>query len=211
MPCLFIMLRIMHEITSSFEFLQCAVSQVHFIRHWCDQLWARDVWHELLHWFPSPLVVEVVAFRSVCMADRWLHGLVTVVAEELSDPHNVERLRKVCAAFGARLWLVCSSAAASEGPPRLFESTARCLEALEAQELVATALEGSELYATRFEGPVALLFGQEKRGLSPEALEKAPRSVRIPMRGMAQSLNVAASAAVVLTEAGEHVRAAGRR
>lgn len=127
--------------------------------------------------------------------DRPLHGRVTVVAEHLSDPRNLERLEKVCGAFGAALRLV-----RAEASPR---SVAQGLEGLTAVAY-GTALEGNDLYATAFgHGHVALVFGQERHGLSQEALKLLPRRLRIPMLGMAQSLNVAASAAVVLTEAGK--------
>lgn len=50
-------------------------------------------------------------------------------------------------------------------------------------------------------GPVAILVGTEKQGLTEEALEQAHLRVRIPMRGAVNSLNVATAAAVVLYEA----------
>ena len=50
-------------------------------------------------------------------------------------------------------------------------------------------------------GPVAILVGTEKAGLTDEALEAADLRVRIPMRGAVNSLNVATAAAVVLYEA----------
>ncbi len=47
-------------------------------------------------------------------------------------------------------------------------------------------------------GPTAWLFGSEARGLPPEALGAADRRVRIPIRGRAESLNLATAAAVCL-------------
>ena len=46
--------------------------------------------------------------------------------------------------------------------------------------------------------PTAWLFGTEAHGLPAQALEAADRRVRIPLRGRAESLNVAAAAAVCL-------------
>jgi TrmH family RNA methyltransferase len=49
-------------------------------------------------------------------------------------------------------------------------------------------------------GPVALVFGNEGAGLSPALRARAHRTIRIPMPGRAESLNVAAAAAVCLFE-----------
>jgi RNA methyltransferase, TrmH family len=50
-------------------------------------------------------------------------------------------------------------------------------------------------------GPVALLLGSEAHGLTPYWLDAADQVVRIPMRGIADSLNVATAGAVLLYEA----------
>jgi RNA methyltransferase, TrmH family len=49
--------------------------------------------------------------------------------------------------------------------------------------------------------PSALLFGSESHGLTPFWLEQSQQLIRIPMAGQADSLNVAAAAAVCLYEA----------
>lgn len=47
-------------------------------------------------------------------------------------------------------------------------------------------------------GPVLWVFGNEANGLSPEVMQLADRVVRIPVYGRAESLNLAAAAAVCL-------------
>ena len=49
--------------------------------------------------------------------------------------------------------------------------------------------------------PLALVFGHETEGLSPEVLALVDATISIPMRGAGTSLNVATAAAVVLYEA----------
>lgn len=51
-------------------------------------------------------------------------------------------------------------------------------------------------------GPTALFMGSESTGLTDYWLEHADQRIRIPMNGRADSLNVAAAAAVCLYEAG---------
>jgi tRNA G18 (ribose-2'-O)-methylase SpoU len=46
--------------------------------------------------------------------------------------------------------------------------------------------------------PVALVLGGERSGVSPEVTEAADAAVAIPMLGMANSLNVATAAAILL-------------
>jgi len=47
-------------------------------------------------------------------------------------------------------------------------------------------------------GPVVWLFGNEARGVPAELAALADARVRIPMRGRAESLNLAAAAAICL-------------
>lgn len=56
------------------------------------------------------------------------------------------------------------------------------------------------LYAVDLKGPIAWLLGNEGAGLSEAARRLATRRVRIPMPGPAESLNVAAAAAICLFE-----------
>jgi len=66
---------------------------------------------------------------------------------------------------------------------------------------------GSSLYELDLRGPVAWLFGNEGSGLSPESRALATDHVHIPMPGPAESLNVAAAAAICLFE---QIRQQGR-
>jgi len=58
-----------------------------------------------------------------------------------------------------------------------------------------------------YTGPVAIVVGAEKDGLTPQVREAAEYRVRIPMAGQANSLNVATSAAIVVYEAVRQRRA----
>lgn len=68
--------------------------------------------------------------------------------------------------------------------------------------LAAATPDGDVLLADAdLSGPVAIAVGSETHGLSGQWLEQADVTVRIPMFGRADSLNVAASAAIVVYEA----------
>ncbi len=154
---------------------------------------------------------EVVANRT---------RTLTVVMEAVCDPQNVNAVLRTCEAFGVQ------ELHAIEGPMKPFDrnkkisqnadkwldvrrwsSTADCLAHLRA--------EGFAIYATHlgdgarplgelsFAGKVALVFGNESRGVSREALALADAAFAIPMRGFVQSFNVSVAAAISLAKAVE--------
>ncbi len=57
------------------------------------------------------------------------------------------------------------------------------------------------LSEARLERPLAVVFGSEARGVSPEFTKAADVLVKIPMPGKAESLNVAVAAGITLYEA----------
>jgi RNA methyltransferase, TrmH family len=66
--------------------------------------------------------------------------------------------------------------------------------------VLATTLDGDPLDEIDdvLAGPVAWLFGNEAHGLPADIAETADRTVRVPIHGRAESLNLAAAAAVCL-------------
>ena len=78
------------------------------------------------------------------------------------------------------------------------------LEALRRQEFEIAAVEtcghSVDLFDWRPRFPVALLFGNEVEGLQEDLLTRCDTYVRLPMRGIKHSLNVATAGGVVLYE-----------
>jgi TrmH family RNA methyltransferase len=67
--------------------------------------------------------------------------------------------------------------------------------------VVATTLGGTDLDDipdAELRRPTAWLFGSEAHGLHPDIVAAADRQVRVPIHGQAESLNLAAAAAVCL-------------
>jgi len=78
--------------------------------------------------------------------------------------------------------------------------------------VIATARQaGQSLFDTDLKGDVALLFGNEGAGLSAELTSAAHTVVAIPMPGGAESLNVAAAAAVCLFERVRQIAVGSKR
>jgi signal transduction histidine kinase len=67
--------------------------------------------------------------------------------------------------------------------------------------VLAADAEGEiSVYETDLSRPTAMLFGNEAWGLSDDVVALADRTVRVPIRGKAESLNLAAAAALMLFE-----------
>jgi TrmH family RNA methyltransferase len=76
--------------------------------------------------------------------------------------------------------------------------------------LLAADAEGTRsVYEADLSVPTAVLFGNEAQGLSASALALADQTVRVPISGQAESLNLAAAGTLVLFEAARQRAAAG--
>jgi rRNA methylases len=138
------------------------------------------------------------------------------VLEGLQDPSNVGAVVRVADAVGH--WQFLHKGTADPYAPKAVRASAGSLlhvpvvpvnsvsEAvnwLRANEfqIVGTVPEGGEsVFEVKFGDRVAVLIGNEARGLSEEAKRLVDLSVTIPMVGKAESLNVAVAAGIVLYE-----------
>jgi tRNA (guanosine-2'-O-)-methyltransferase len=85
------------------------------------------------------------------------------------------------------------------------DSWADCRAALKQQGFriyVSAVQEGAKsLFDLDFSGRCALVFGNERHGVSQEVLEGADQVFWIPMRGFTRSLNISAAASAAITRA----------
>ncbi len=74
--------------------------------------------------------------------------------------------------------------------------------------LAATSADANNsVFESKLDGPMALVFGNEARGISDTIKEAADITLKIPIYGRAESMNVAISAAICLYEAARQRRA----
>jgi TrmH family RNA methyltransferase len=147
-------------------------------------------------------------------AGLWLH------LDGVQDPGNVGTLLRAAEAFGLRGAVAGKGTAdpwsgkvvrAAQGAHFRLEiraerydhvETAAFLDGLSAVggELWTTSLDGEDVYASPPPPETCVLtVGNEARGVRPFVAARAVRSLRIPQRGAADSLNVAMAATVVLS------------
>ncbi len=149
-----------------------------------------------------------------------------VVLERLTNTHNASAVARTCDAAGvlnvdliypenevfpvnqaistrAEKWLHLSR----------FADSVECLEPLKQQGfcITATHLGPTSLTYTDIDyaQPMAIVFGNESDGISQEARDLADHIIRIPMFGMAQSLNLSVSVGIILYEAIRQRKQAG--
>ena len=145
---------------------------------------------------------------------------LTLVLENIHDPHNVSAIMRSAESVGIdKIYLVyniekfprispVSSASAKKWIElKKFTSIDECYKELkkEKYKIYSTFMvenkKNLSLYEIDLTKRIALVFGNEHRGLTDEAKEKSDKNFLIPMVGMVQSLNVSVSVAVCLFEA----------
>ncbi len=138
---------------------------------------------------------------------------VTVVMDAPHDPHNGGAVMRTCDAFGVQCVHVVQrvdpfmvARRASRGSERwvdvhLYNESAPAIARLKAEgrTLIATHPEGQLEPEDLAKIPrLALVLGNEHCGISEELVAASENSVRIPMRGFVESLNMSVSAAILL-------------
>lgn len=144
---------------------------------------------------------------------------MTIILENVHDPHNVSAVLRSCDAVG--IYSVCllyygeyefpdlskrSSASAKKWVEQTkFSSIDECYSTLREDgfKIYTTALgrDAVSIYDTDFTEKVAIVFGNEHSGVSKEAQEKSDGNILIPQVGMIHSLNISVACAVTVFEA----------
>lgn len=147
---------------------------------------------------------------------------VVVVVEAVRRRHNTSAILRSAEAFGVHeVHLITGdfrpARGAARGAERWLElhrhaTTTEALTALKARGfsiwVADLAPEAVDPMAVPVNGPIAVLFGSELNGVSDEARALADGVLAAPMRGLTESLNVSAAAAVVIYALSERRRAA---
>ncbi|MDR3680445.1 MAG: RNA methyltransferase [Flavipsychrobacter sp.] len=144
---------------------------------------------------------------------------LTVILENVHDPHNIAAVFRTCDAVGVREIYVLTTTI-SRHPPfdqkssasaahwltiHQFEDLETCIKAVKEKytKIFATHLgtESCSLYDLDLKEPVALVFGNERHGVSDDFLKYCDGNFIIPQVGMVRSLNISVACAISLYEA----------
>lgn len=152
---------------------------------------------------------------------------VTVMLEDIYQPHNASAVLRSCDAFGVQDVHIVEnfnrfsvSRGVTIGTEQWLtlhrynedgvSNTRKCIEKLKGNGYTLVATTPHEQDETidqlQVDQPVALMFGAELDGLSDEALNMADRYVKIPIVGFVESFNISVSAAICLYEITRRLR-----
>lgn len=146
-----------------------------------------------------------------------------VVMEDVYIPHNLAAIARTCDVFGVQqiaftlenhkyfdprhVGKIASSSASKWVDYRIFhDGTQNCLNTLKGEGYHILGLMVDEnaqsLYGLNLtqHDRLAVMVGNEHKGLSPAAQQYADTQVVIPMRGIIESLNVSVATAILLSE-----------
>jgi tRNA (guanosine-2'-O-)-methyltransferase len=154
-------------------------------------------------------------------------GDITVVLENVADPHNISAVMRTCDAVGIQdiyvlnskippheKWGVRSSSSAARWlTVHQYTDTKTCFAQLRKKynKIYSTSLRSDavSLYSLQLTGSIALVFGNEREGVSEEACKLSDGNFIIPQVGIIRSLNISVACAVTLYEAFRQKNLAG--
>lgn len=154
-------------------------------------------------------------------------GNITVVLENVFDPHNISAVMRTCDAIGIqeiyvlntkipphKKWGAKSSSSADKWLTiHQFTNASECFVALRKKysRILTTHLSSDavSLYKIDFTETIALIFGNEHAGVSDEIRAMADGNFIIPQVGIIKSLNISVACAVTLYEAYRQKELAG--
>ena len=148
---------------------------------------------------------------------------MTLLAENMFHPQNASALVRHCEAFGVQNLHTVQTACKFNpnvdivrGTDKWIDihhhtSTAEALAHLKSEgyRIIATTPHRESCTPESFDvkkGKFAIVMGTEKTGISDEVMAAADEFLRIPMCGMVESLNVSASAAILIYQLSQRLR-----
>ena len=160
---------------------------------------------------------------AICKIDaKDIHDLspeedeLFVVSDAIQDPGNTGTIIRVCSGAGIRYFISLRGSASPFNPKAIRASAGSVFNmdiVLAEREdflkwcrgynipIMVTAPEADRtIFEFDLKGSGALVFGNETRGVSKEIRQEAADSLRIPIYGRVESLNVASTAAIAIYE-----------
>lgn len=151
---------------------------------------------------------------------------LTIILDNIHDPHNVSAIYRSCDAFGVgKAHLLYDNCAFPELGKKTSASARKWVASQrhkDAESMLANLRkEKFQILATSFSArarplrdwnflqPTAVILGNEHAGVRQELLEKADGLLYIPMHGLIQSFNVSVAAALIMGEAARQREDAG--
>lgn len=185
----------------------------------------------------DPSAQGVVAVKSdfkffsveeVCDEVKQSRLPVLLILDSIQDPHNVGAILRTAECAGIKGVLITkhNSAPVNETVNRISTGAVNILKIAQVNNLVnelkllkekgfwicGSTLENSVDYKiAKYPFPLALILGNEEKGIRKLTADNCDLLVKIPMKGKLQSLNVSVAAGILLFEIGENFSATIRK
>lgn len=158
--------------------------------------------------------IEVLQYRSKHF---------TVAVEDVFQLHNTSAVMRSCEVFGIQELNVIEQRFGKRIDKQIamgaqkwvdiirHKDSLSCMESLREKgyQIIATTPHNDSTFLEDFDisKPSAIFFGTEKEGLSDEVIQNADGFLKIPMVGFTESLNISVSAAIIIQNLMQRLRA----
>ena len=162
--------------------------------------------------------------QRICSVLAQRTRYATVVVEDLFQTQNISAVLRTCECYGIQDVHIIENEnefqvhkAISMGANKWLtlhhyyeNNNKECVAYLKEKgyTVVATLPNDDSLYLDELpvNQPTAFLFGTELKGLSPELIALADKTVKIPMYGFTESFNISNSVAIILSDFVKRIR-----
>ena len=149
--------------------------------------------------------------------DNIINSNIIVILDHIEDPHNFGAIIRTCEAAGLKN-IIIPKDRSSKVNATVMKTSAGALEnvnicmvsnlvntikTLKKNNfwIIGTDMEGTDYRKIDYSGKIALIIGNEGKGLSRLTLENCDFVAKIPMYGKVNSLNASVAAALIIYEA----------
>lgn len=154
---------------------------------------------------------------NYCFLDKLLDKNIIVILDHLEDPHNFGAIIRTCEAAGITSIIIPKDRSVKVNAT-VMKTSAGTLEKVNIAMvsnltnaiktlkdngfwIIGTDMEGTDYKKIDYTGKIALIIGNEGKGMSRLVAENCDYIAKIPMYGTVNSLNASVAAALVIYEA----------
>lgn len=154
---------------------------------------------------------------NYCFLDKLLNKEIIVILDHLEDPHNFGAIIRTCEAAGISSLIIPKDRSVKVNAT-VMKTSAGTLENVDIAMvsnlvsaiktlkdngfwIIGTDMEGTDYKKIDYTGKIAIVIGNEGKGMSRLVAENCDFIAKIPMYGTVNSLNASVAAALVIYEA----------
>lgn len=154
---------------------------------------------------------------NYCYLDKLLNSNIIVILDHLEDPHNFGAIIRTCEAAGITSIIIpkdrsvkvnstvmkTSAGTLENVNICMVSNLVNTIKTLKANGfwIIGTDMEGQDYRKIDYSGKIAIIIGNEGKGLSRLTEANCDFIAKIPMYGKVNSLNASVAAALVIYEA----------